>query len=76
MVDVVAPFFMISPITYKLLMLPTSLCVAGNLLLLGQVVDAVTTPFIGYESDRVQGVCNYGKRKSWHLLGKCSQVDI
>ncbi|CAH1778048.1 unnamed protein product [Owenia fusiformis] len=42
---------------------------AGNLMLIGQVSDAVFTPFIGFESDRTNGFCGYGKRKSWHLLG-------
>ncbi|XP_025077970.1 LOW QUALITY PROTEIN: major facilitator superfamily domain-containing protein 12-like [Pomacea canaliculata] len=42
---------------------------AGTLLLLGQVVDAIATPLIGYESDNRNGCCNYGKRKSWHLFG-------
>ncbi|XP_067929572.1 major facilitator superfamily domain-containing protein 12-like isoform X2 [Watersipora subatra] len=42
---------------------------AGNLLLLGQVADALATPFVGYESDRLNGCFGYGKRKSWHLLG-------
>ena len=35
-----------------------------------QVADALATPFVGYESDRINGFCGYGKRKSWHLLGK------
>lgn len=42
---------------------------AGYLLLLGQIVDAVSTPLIGYESDRVAGFFKYGKRKSWHMIG-------
>ncbi|XP_071506133.1 major facilitator superfamily domain-containing protein 12-like [Diadema antillarum] len=43
---------------------------AGGLLLLGQVSDGICTPLIGYESDRTKtGCCNYGRRKSWHLLG-------
>lgn len=42
---------------------------AGYLLLLGQVVDAVATPLLGLESDRVSGFFRYGKRKSWHLIG-------
>ncbi len=43
---------------------------AGYVMLVGQVADAIFTPFIGYESDRINGCFNYGKRKSWHLLGK------
>lgn len=44
---------------------------AGIALLLGQVADAMATPFVGLESDRVNfSLCNsYGKRKSWHLFG-------
>lgn len=45
---------------------------AGNLLLLGQVVDALSTPFVGYESDKPNSLwlCKYGQRKAWHLVGK------
>lgn len=43
---------------------------AGYLLLWGQIVDAVATPLLGLESDRVSGFFRYGKRKSWHLIGK------
>ena len=45
---------------------------AGALLLLGQVADALATPFIGFESDRndtSHWMCRYGKRKTWHLVG-------
>ena len=42
---------------------------AGLLLLLGQVADAIATPLVGYESDRIEGCWKYTKRKSWHLLG-------
>ncbi|XP_046543115.1 major facilitator superfamily domain-containing protein 12-like isoform X1 [Haliotis rubra] len=42
---------------------------AGDLMLIGQVSDALATPFIGYESDRTKGICKMGKRKSWHLVG-------
>jgi len=45
---------------------------AGYLLMLGQVVDAVATPLIGFESDRINGCCRLPKRKSWHLLGSLS----
>lgn len=43
---------------------------AGVLLLVGQVADGICTPLIGYESDRSPGFRNYGKRKTWHLVGK------
>ncbi|RWS26271.1 major facilitator superfamily domain-containing protein 12-like protein [Leptotrombidium deliense] len=44
---------------------------AGILLLIGQVADALATPFVGIESDRNLdwALCRYGKRKTWHLLG-------
>ena len=42
---------------------------AGYLLMWGQVVDAICTPLVGYESDRINGCCGLPKRKSWHLLG-------
>lgn len=47
----------------------------GYLLLIGQIADALSTPFVGYESDRLSGFCNYGKRKSWHLLGKYWRLE-
>lgn len=43
---------------------------AGSLLLVGQVADALSTPFVGIESDKT-GNCKYGRRKTWHLLGVC-----
>ncbi|XP_071167682.1 major facilitator superfamily domain-containing protein 12-like isoform X1 [Mytilus edulis] len=42
---------------------------AGLLMLIGQVSDAMFTPFIGFESDSTVGICNLGKRKSWHFVG-------
>lgn len=43
---------------------------AGYMMLLGQVADAFSTAFVGFESDRTKsGICNYGRRKSWHLIG-------
>ncbi|XP_076018435.1 major facilitator superfamily domain-containing protein 12-like [Genypterus blacodes] len=47
---------------------------AGGLLLVGQIADGVCTPFIGFESDRTPGIGNYGKRKTWHLVGTLSVV--
>ncbi|XP_019963938.1 major facilitator superfamily domain-containing protein 12 [Paralichthys olivaceus] len=47
---------------------------AGVLLLVGQVADALSTPLIGYESDRTPGCGNYGRRKTWHLVGTLSVV--
>ncbi|KAL6104737.1 mfsd12 [Pungitius sinensis] len=45
---------------------------AGVLLLVGQIADGVCTPLIGFESDRTPGCGNYGKRKTWHLVGTLS----
>lgn len=43
---------------------------AGILLLIGQIADGICTPLIGLESDRTAGCGSYGKRKTWHLVGK------
>ena len=40
---------------------------AGTLVLIGQIADALSTPFCGYECDRTR--CRYGRRKTWHLIG-------
>ena len=45
---------------------------AGSLILLGQVADALASPFVGFESDRSSHMwlCSkYGRRKTWHLVG-------
>ncbi|XP_077989047.1 major facilitator superfamily domain-containing protein 12-like [Glandiceps talaboti] len=42
---------------------------AGYLMLVGQVADAICTPFVGYESDRTSIDHCYGRRKIWHLVG-------
>lgn len=47
---------------------------AGYLMLIGQVSDALFTPFIGYESDRSRGFCGLGRRKSWHLIGTYTAI--
>jgi len=41
---------------------------AGLILLIGQVADAIFTPFIGYGCDKTNFRW-YGKRKLWHLIG-------
>lgn len=44
---------------------------SGLLLLIGQIADGIATPIVGIESDRNINTCHaYGKRKTWHLLGK------
>ncbi|KAK3597030.1 hypothetical protein CHS0354_014917 [Potamilus streckersoni] len=42
---------------------------SGDLVMIGQVSDAIFTPFVGYESDRVKGLWKMGKRKTWHFIG-------
>ncbi|KAF5305314.1 hypothetical protein FQR65_LT07739 [Abscondita terminalis] len=44
---------------------------AGFMLLIGQVADAMSTPFVGFHSDQSDNfwLCRYGRRKTWHLLG-------
>ncbi|XP_039623072.1 major facilitator superfamily domain-containing protein 12a isoform X2 [Polypterus senegalus] len=42
---------------------------AGILLLVGQIADGISTPLVGFESDRNAGCGKYGKRKTWHLTG-------
>ena len=41
---------------------------AGLILLVGQIADAIFTPFIGYGCDRTT-FKYYGRRKLWHLIG-------
>lgn len=45
---------------------------AGVVLLIGQIADAVATPFVGYHSDKTDPlwICRYGRKKTWHLVGK------
>ena len=45
---------------------------SGVILLIGQVADALATPFVGFHSDKNDDfwLCRYGRRKTWHLLGK------
>jgi len=42
---------------------------ASNLLLIGQIVDGVATPVVGFLADKTNGFFFYTKRKSWHLFG-------
>ncbi|XP_063595503.1 major facilitator superfamily domain-containing protein 12-like [Penaeus indicus] len=42
---------------------------SGFLLMVGQVADAVSTPLVGMQSDRGCSISNYGRRKTWHLIG-------
>ncbi|KAK4306624.1 hypothetical protein Pmani_021574 [Petrolisthes manimaculis] len=45
---------------------------SGVVLLIGQVADALSTPFVGREADRTDDLpfcVRYGRRKTWHLVG-------
>ncbi|KAK0161835.1 hypothetical protein PV327_008246 [Microctonus hyperodae] len=44
---------------------------SGVVLLIGQIADAIATPFVGLQSDIDDNfwLCRYGRRKTWHLLG-------
>lgn len=45
--------------------------VAGIIMLIGQVADALSTPFVGLQADLRDDfwMCRYGRRKTWHLVG-------
>nr|CAD7399561.1 unnamed protein product [Timema poppensis] len=51
--------------------IPMSSSLSGAILLVGQVADALATPFVGIHSDKDDDfwLCRYGRRKTWHLLG-------
>ncbi|XP_068993663.1 major facilitator superfamily domain-containing protein 12 [Neodiprion pinetum] len=53
-----------------------SAALSGVVMLIGQVADALATPFIGLQCDRNDDfwLCRYGKRKTWHLLGTVGVV--
>lgn len=51
---------------------------AGVVLLIGQVADGLSTPFVGREADRTDDLpfcTRYGRRKSWHLFGTFCTVS-
>ncbi|XP_018902122.2 major facilitator superfamily domain-containing protein 12 isoform X2 [Bemisia tabaci] len=44
--------------------------IVGAAILIGQLVDGIVCPFIGFLSDKMKfGFFNYGRRKSAHLIG-------
>jgi len=49
---------------------------AGMIVLTGQIADGLSTPFVGYFSDRGDNfwICKYGRRKTWHLIGTLCTV--
>ncbi|GAB6018970.1 Major facilitator super domain-containing protein 12 [Chamberlinius hualienensis] len=44
---------------------------AGIVLLVGQIADALATPFVGLELDKLDNfiLCRNSRKKSWHLVG-------
>lgn len=72
--DVCASLWFTYLLVFFHLVLQFSASQAGNLMLIGQIVDALATPFVGYHSDRMDNTIStkYGKRKLWHLFGKLS----
>ncbi|XP_026758910.2 major facilitator superfamily domain-containing protein 12-like isoform X1 [Galleria mellonella] len=69
--DVCASLWFTYLIVFFHLVLEFSATQAGNLMLIGQISDALSTPFIGYHSDHTDNLVSakYGKRKLWHLFG-------
>ncbi len=43
---------------------------AGYLMFIGQIADALSMPVAGILSDRSNGCYNMGKRKWWHAIGR------
>ncbi|KAE8749688.1 hypothetical protein FOCC_FOCC003675 [Frankliniella occidentalis] len=45
--------------------------VTGVIMLIGQVADGLSTPFVGVQADLKDNfwMCRYGRRKTWHLVG-------
>lgn len=70
--DVCASLWFTYFLVYFHLVLEFTATQSGNLMLIGQVVDALATPFVGYHSDHTDNLISarYGKRKIWHLFGK------
>lgn len=70
--DVCASMWFTYLLVYFHLILGFTPTYAGLVLLIGQIADALATPFVGLHSDKEDNfwLCTYGKRKTWHLLGK------
>lgn len=69
--DVCASLWFTYFLVFFHLVLEFSASQSGNLMLIGQVVDALATPFVGYHSDHTDNPISikYGRRKLWHLFG-------
>lgn len=70
--DVCASLWFTYFLVFFHLVLEFSAAQAGYLMLIGQVVDALSTPLIGYHSDHTNNHLStkYGRRKLWHLFGE------
>ncbi|KAG8227818.1 hypothetical protein J437_LFUL010976 [Ladona fulva] len=68
--DVCASMWFTYLLVFFHLVLKFNSAFSGLVLLIGQVADAIATPFVGIESDRTDDfwLCRYGRRKTWHLL--------
>lgn len=69
--DVCASLWFTYFLVYFHLVLEFTASQSGTLMLIGQVMDAVSTPFVGYHSDHTDNHISlkYGRRKLWHLFG-------
>ncbi|XP_011494266.1 PREDICTED: major facilitator superfamily domain-containing protein 12-like isoform X2 [Ceratosolen solmsi marchali] len=69
--DICASMWFTYLLVYFHLVLGFSSTSAGIILLIGQLADAIATPFVGLHSDKNDNywLCRYGKRKTWHLTG-------
>lgn len=69
--DLCASMWFTYLITYMINVLKFNMGNAGNLMIIGQVADGLSTTFVGFESDRTGagGLRGYGRRKTWHAVG-------
>lgn len=70
--DICASMWFTYLIVFFHFVLGFSASLSGVVLLIGQIADALATPFVGLQSDKNDDfwLCRYGRRKTWHLLGK------
>ncbi|CAL7946225.1 unnamed protein product [Xylocopa violacea] len=69
--DICASIWFTYLLVYFHLVLGFNATLAGIVLLIGQIADALATPFVGFHSDKSDDfwLCRYGRRKTWHLIG-------
>ena len=65
--DLCASMWFIYLSYYLLYVVGLSENVSGLCLLSGQITDGITTPIVGYLSDKVQ--CKWGNRNTWYYFG-------